>query len=120
MAKQKKSKTQGNNTIALNKKAKHDYQLEERFEAGLVLEGWEVKSLRAGRVQISDTYVILRNGELWLIGWKHTPLDFNWTKCLSIGIDGAPVNEETKYILIYSNIYICTALFYEQTLNKFI
>ena len=74
MAKQKKSKSSGGNTIALNKKARHDYQLEERFEAGLVLEGWEVKSLRAGRIQITDTYIILRDGELWLIGCNMPPL----------------------------------------------
>ena len=50
------------NTIALNKRAKFDYHLEERFEAGLVLEGWEVKSMRAGKAQLPDSYVLLRNG----------------------------------------------------------
>lgn len=55
-------------TIADNKKAFHDYFIEERFEAGLVLEGWEVKSIRAGRVQLKEAYVILKGGEVWLIG----------------------------------------------------
>ncbi|MGH8510874.1 MAG: SsrA-binding protein SmpB [Gammaproteobacteria bacterium] len=61
-------------TITLNKKAKHDYSIEERFEGGLVLEGWEVKSLRAGRIQIRDSYVLLKNGEAWLFGALITPL----------------------------------------------
>ncbi|TNE80265.1 MAG: SsrA-binding protein, partial [Gammaproteobacteria bacterium] len=47
-------------TIALNKRARHDYHLEEKFEAGLVLKGWEVKSLRAGKVQLTDSYVLLK------------------------------------------------------------
>lgn len=61
-------------TIALNKKAKHDYFIEDRFEAGLVLQGWEVKSLRAGHVQLCDAYVLLKNNEAWLIGALITPL----------------------------------------------
>ena len=61
-------------TITLNKKAKHDYSIEERFEGGLVLEGWEVKSLRAGRIQIRDSYVLLKNAEAWLFGALITPL----------------------------------------------
>jgi SsrA-binding protein len=61
-------------TIVLNKKARHDYVLEDRFEAGLALEGWEVKSLRAGRVQIRDSYVLLRDGQAYLIGVLITPL----------------------------------------------
>jgi SsrA-binding protein len=63
-----------NKTIALNKKAKFDYFIEERFEAGLVLEGWEVKSLRAGRVQLRDSYVLLKKGEAWLLGCHIIPL----------------------------------------------
>lgn len=61
-------------TIALNRKARHDYFIEERFEAGLVLEGWEVKSLRDGRLQLSDSYVLLKNGEAWLFNAHITPL----------------------------------------------
>ncbi|MBP8813077.1 SsrA-binding protein SmpB [Laribacter hongkongensis] len=55
-------------SIIENKKAFHDYFIEERFEAGLVLEGWEVKSIRAGRVQIKEGYVVLIDGAFWLIG----------------------------------------------------
>jgi SsrA-binding protein len=61
-------------TIAENKKAFHDYFIEERFEAGLVLEGWEVKSIRAGRAQLKEAYVIIKNAELWLIGCHMSPL----------------------------------------------
>lgn len=63
-----------NALIALNRKAQYEYFIEERFEAGLVLEGWEVKSLRAGRVQLDQGYVLLKNGEGWLIGALITPL----------------------------------------------
>jgi SsrA-binding protein len=74
MSKDKKKSSGESNTIALNKKSRHDYQLEDRFEAGLALEGWEVKSLRAGRVQIRDSYVILKSGEAFLFGAHITPL----------------------------------------------
>jgi SsrA-binding protein len=63
------------NTIAQNKKARFDYFIEDRFEAGLALEGWEVKSMRAGKAQLSESYVILRNGEAWLLGSHVTPLN---------------------------------------------
>lgn len=61
-------------TIAQNKRAKFDYFLEEKFEAGLVLEGWEVKALRAGKAQLTDSYVIFKDGEAWLLGSQITPL----------------------------------------------
>ena len=63
------------NSIARNKKAWHDYFIEEEFEAGLVLEGWEVKSLRAGAAQLKESYVIIRNGELFLFGAHFSPLN---------------------------------------------
>ncbi|MFT3931737.1 MAG: SsrA-binding protein SmpB [Spongiibacteraceae bacterium] len=66
--------TQQNNTIAQNKKARFDYHLEEKFEAGIALQGWEVKSLRAGKAQLTDSYVLLKNGEAWLLGALITPL----------------------------------------------
>ncbi len=64
------------NTMSIvdNKKAFHDYFIEERYEAGLALEGWEVKSIRAGRAQIKEAYVVLRNGEVYLIGAHISPL----------------------------------------------
>jgi SsrA-binding protein len=60
--------------IADNKKALFNYHIEERFEAGMVLEGWEVKSLRMGKVQLTDGYVVIRGGELFLIGCQINPL----------------------------------------------
>lgn len=67
MAKGKQKKDSGS-TIALNKKAGHDYFIEQRIEAGLVLQGWEVKSLRAGRIQLKEGYVKILQGEAFLIG----------------------------------------------------
>ena len=69
----KKDKTPSR-TIATNKKAFHDYFVEQRFEAGLALKGWEVKSLRAGRAQLKESYVILKHGEAWLVGAHISPL----------------------------------------------
>ncbi len=71
----KMKKTQKTNAaIALNRKATHDYFIEDRYEAGVVLQGWEVKSLRAGRVQLDQSYVVLRNSEAYLFGALITPL----------------------------------------------
>ena len=61
-------------SIVDNRKARHDYFIEDRFEAGLVLEGWEVKAVRAGRAQINEGYVIVRGAELFLIGAHISPL----------------------------------------------
>ena len=61
-------------SIVDNRKALHDYSIEERFEAGLVLEGWEVKAIRAGRAQLKEGYVIVRGAELFLVGAHITPL----------------------------------------------
>jgi len=61
-------------SIADNKKAFHDYFIEERYEAGLALEGWEVKAIRAGRVQLKEAYVVLKQGEVWLLGCHVSPL----------------------------------------------
>jgi len=61
-------------TIARNKKAFHDYFIEEHFEAGVALQGWEVKSLRAGRAQLKESYVLLREGEAYLFGCHIAPL----------------------------------------------
>ena len=61
-------------SITNNKKAFHDFFVEEKYEAGIVLEGWEVKAIRAGRVQIKEAYVIVKDGEIWLLGMHITPL----------------------------------------------
>ncbi len=65
----------GESSIAQNKKARFDYFIEDRLEAGLALLGWEVKSMRAGKAQITDSFVILREGEAWLLGSHVTPLN---------------------------------------------
>lgn len=67
MSKKANNKNQGG-TIALNRKARHEYFLEERFEAGMQLQGWEIKSIRQGKVNLSDSYVIIKNGEAFLFG----------------------------------------------------
>ncbi len=61
-------------SITNNKKAFHDYFVEEQYEAGIALEGWEVKAIRAGRVQIKEAYVVVKDGEIWLLGMHITPL----------------------------------------------
>ena len=68
MAAKKNKTTRGDASIAQNRQATHDYFVEERFEAGVVLLGWEVKSLRAGKLQLKESYVALKNGEAWLVG----------------------------------------------------
>ncbi|MCZ6517967.1 MAG: SsrA-binding protein SmpB [Gammaproteobacteria bacterium] len=71
----KKSPTEAaGRTIADNRKARHDYFIEEDFEAGLSLEGWEVKSLRAGRANIKESYALVKDGEAWLLGAHISPL----------------------------------------------
>ena len=67
-------KETSDNSIARNKKAFHDYFIEEHFEAGLALQGWEVKSLRAGRAQIKESYVLIKDGEAYLFGCHISPL----------------------------------------------
>ena len=74
MAKKNKKTGKPSSTIALNKKARHDYSIEDTFDAGIVLEGWEVKSIREGRVQMTDTYVMVRGSEIFWLGGQITPL----------------------------------------------
>ena len=69
-----KGKGGAGGTIALNKRSRHDYHLEERFEAGLALQGWELKAIRAGRANIGDAYAMIRDGEMYLYGSQITPL----------------------------------------------
>lgn len=69
-----KTKKTPDNSIAQNRKAWHDYQVFEQFEAGMVLQGWEVKSIRAGRAQIKESHIIVRKGELWLLNGHISPL----------------------------------------------
>ncbi len=82
--------------IADNKKALFNYHIEERFEAGMVLEGWEVKSLRMGKVQLTDGYVVIRGGELFLIGCQINPLHTASTHV-------NPDNVRTKKLLLHKD-----------------
>lgn len=83
-------------SIADNKKAFHDFFIEDRFEAGLVLEGWEVKSIRAGRAQIREAYVVIKDGELWLLGAHITPL-------ISASSHVQPDPVRTRKLLLHGN-----------------
>ncbi len=74
MNKTKAKKDSHDSTIALNKRARHEYHIDERYEAGLSLQGWEVKSLRAGRINFGDSYAVVRGGELYLFGASIPPL----------------------------------------------
>ena len=77
MAKKKnnaKDKGNAGGTIALNKRARHEYHLEQKYEAGLALQGWELKAIRAGRANITEAYAVVRDGELYLFGAQITPL----------------------------------------------
>jgi SsrA-binding protein len=93
-SKKSKSKTPGPKSIALNRKARHEYALEQRFEAGIVLQGWEVKSLREGKAQIADSYVLLKKGEAWLIGAVFSPL-------LSASSHIKPEPDRTRKLLLH-------------------
>jgi SsrA-binding protein len=74
MASKKKSTKAPSATIVLNRRARHDYHIEDRIEAGIALQGWEVKSLRAGKIQIVDGYILLKDGEAFLLGAVITPM----------------------------------------------
>ena len=89
-----KKKQDPSSRIADNKKAAYNYFFEERFEAGMVLEGWEVKSLREGKVQLTDGYVVIRDGELYVIGCQINPL-----KSASTHIN--PDSVRTKKLLLH-------------------
>ncbi|WP_373819301.1 SsrA-binding protein SmpB [Glaesserella sp.] len=78
----KKTKV-ASNTIALNKRARHEYFIEDEIEAGLELQGWEVKALRAGKANIGDSYVIFRDGQAYLFGAMITPLNMASTHIVS-------------------------------------
>ena len=80
----KKKKAPSGNTICQNKKARHEFLIEDKFEAGLVLTGWEVKSLREGRAQLVESYVNIHKGEAWLVGAHFTPLK---TACTQVVAD---------------------------------
>jgi SsrA-binding protein len=94
MNKPNAKKAGGDGSITKNKKAFHDYFVEERFEAGVALEGWEVKSIRAGKVQLRDAYVLLKDGEAWLFGALINPL-------ASASTHIAPDAQRTRKLLLH-------------------
>ena len=96
MSKSKKKPKNPSSTIALNKRAKFDYHLHDRFEAGVALEGWEGKSLRAGKCQLMDTYVLLKGGEAFLLGCNITPLS-----TASSHVQAEPMR--TRKLLLHKN-----------------
>jgi SsrA-binding protein len=92
----KKKSTPGQKTIALNKQARHDYYIEQTYEAGLVLQGWEIKSLREGRVQLKESYVIMEKGEAFLFGAHISAL-------LSASTHIIPESTRTRKLLLHGN-----------------
>ena len=91
-----KEKDSGNATIAQNKRARHEYTLEERFEAGIALQGWEVKALRAGRISLTESYAIVSNGEIYLFGAQIPPLISASTHVVADG-------RRTRKLLLHRN-----------------
>ena len=81
-------------SIAENRRARFDYHLEEQYEAGVVLQGWEIKAIRAGQVQLTDGYVLIKNGELFLIGCRINPLR-------SASTHVSPEADRTKKLLMH-------------------
>ena len=82
--------------IAENRRARHEYHIDEKFEAGVVLQGWEVKAIRAGQVQLTDGYVVIRDGELYLIG-----LRINALRTASTHVHPEP--DRTKKLLMHKD-----------------
>ena len=89
----KKKKKLSENTIVVNRKVRHDFFVEDRFDAGIVLHGWEVKSLRQSKVQLTDSYVLFKNREAWLLGMHVVPLE-----SASTHVDADP--KRTKKLLL--------------------
>ncbi|MBW2940493.1 SsrA-binding protein SmpB [Zhongshania aquimaris] len=123
MSKNKSKNTSGN--IAQNKKARHDYSLTDKFEAGIVLRGWEVKSLRQGKIQITDTYVILKDGEAFLLGCNITPLlsasthfVTDPTRTRKLLLHGKELSKLQEAVQQKGYTCVCTALYWKKHLIK--
>ena len=87
-------------SIVQNRKAFHDYFIEERYEAGVALEGWEVKAIRAGRAQLADAYVVIKGEQLWLIGGNITPL-------ATVSTHYTPDPSRTRRLLLHAEEIRC-------------
>ena len=121
----KKKPKVSDNTIARNKRASFDYYLEEKFEAGVALTGWEVKALRMGKAQITDTYVLMKDGEAWLLGAQITPLNTASTHFVTDPIRTRKLllhkKELAKILAAVSQkgkTCVCTALYWKGHLVK--
>ncbi len=115
----KKTQSTGG-TIAQNKKARHDYFLEEKHEAGLVLTGWEVKSLRQGKVQLVDSFVEFHRGEAWLHGALITPLQQASTHTVAdprrqrkLLLHGREIERLAQKVQVKGYTCVCTALYWK-------
>lgn len=124
MAKPKKSK-QDDSTIVVNKKANHDYFIGDRFEAGIALDGWEVKSLRQKKVQLVDSHVIIKDGEAWLLGAQINPLETASTHVIADPTRTRKLLLHKKELArIYAatqqkgNTCVCTRLYWKNHLVK--
>lgn len=120
-----KKQNQHSSTIALNKRARHEYHISDKFEAGIVLNGWEVKSLRAGKVQIVDSYVLLKDGEAWLLGTLITPLPTasthfvtDPTRTRKLLLHGNELSRLIEATQQKGYTCICTALYWKKHLVK--
>ena len=125
MAKKSKKSGSGSSSIVVNKKARHDYFIEETLEAGITLTGWEVKSLRKGKVQLVDSYVLLKDGEAWLIGVSIVPLQTASTHVIADPLrDRKLLLHKRQLAQLFSatqqkgNTCICTKLYWKQHLIK--
>ena len=114
-----------NNHIARNKRAGHDYFLEEKFEAGIVLQGWEVKSARMGKVQLTDTHVFFKNGEAWLLNAHISPLNTasthfvtNPTRDRKLLLNRKEINRLTGATEQKGYTVVCTSMYWRQHLIK--
>lgn len=121
----KKNAKNSSSTIAQNKKARHDYHLTEKFEAGLALQGWEVKSLRQSKVQITDTYVFLKDGEAFLIGGHISPLPTasthfvtDPTRTRKLLLHRRQLDTLTEAVQQKGYTCVCTALYWKKHLIK--
>jgi SsrA-binding protein len=124
MTSAKKNKA-GGGTIALNKKSRHDYFIEERFEAGIALQGWEVKSLRAGRCQLVDCYVLLKDGEAFLLGARIEPMssasshvDANADRTRKLLLNARELAKLFAGVQRDGYTAVCTAMYWKQHLVK--
>ncbi len=121
----KKKPKAPSNTIALNKKARHEFHLEKKFEAGVELQGWEVKSIREGKVNISDTYVHLKDGEVFLLNAQIQPLSqasshvvCNPQRYRKLLLKKREINELVGAVERQGYTLVCTAMYWKKSWVK--